>query len=306
MATLGYTGSYLGLTYNGIHSSTLGLTRVSNSNRQTENLIPTLKDVTSDIVGTDGNVYFGTDYTKRVFSVSFVFDGLTLEQLKQIKMIWMDRNIHDLIFDEYPNRIYSAKITSSGIIKYLCFDEVTPQNSTNVVKTVSTETTTQEIYKGELSLSFTCFYPYARGPQPEWSYQNGQVSFNNEGDLPIPSKWWFKLPQSAEPLQTGWNLSMVLIDQMDNLVLSNVYRSTIPSPKGAGADTFIMIDMENHFIEGYDSDISLPVVERRPLRPTGRLYNQYMTGDFFLIPTGQSAIGISEEPYDLNFNYLYL
>jgi hypothetical protein len=45
-------------------------------------LIPTLKDVTSDIVGTDGNVYFGTDYTKRVFSVSFAFDGLTLEQLK--------------------------------------------------------------------------------------------------------------------------------------------------------------------------------------------------------------------------------
>jgi hypothetical protein len=31
-----------------------------------------------------------------------------------------------------------------------------------------------------------------------------------------------------------------------------------------------------------------------------------MTGKFFLIPTGQSVIEISEEPYDLNFNYLYL
>ena len=64
---------YVGFTYNNIHSSTLGITRVSTSKRYNEPILPTLKDITTDIVGADGVVYFGTKYTKRVFSVSFAF-----------------------------------------------------------------------------------------------------------------------------------------------------------------------------------------------------------------------------------------
>jgi len=68
-----FKGSFLGFTYNNRHSSTLGITRISDSNRYQDKLIPTLKEITSDINGVDGILYFGTKYTKRDISVSFAF-----------------------------------------------------------------------------------------------------------------------------------------------------------------------------------------------------------------------------------------
>ena len=39
-----FRGDYLGFTFNGIHSSELGLVRVSSSNRYDDNLLPTIQD----------------------------------------------------------------------------------------------------------------------------------------------------------------------------------------------------------------------------------------------------------------------
>lgn len=144
MAQYGLRGSFLGFTFNNIHSSTLGITRTSDSDRYNDQLVPTLKDTTVSTQGIDGTLYYGSVHTKRDITVSFCFDGLTEYQLNRIRQVWNDKQIHDLIFDEWPYKIYSAKLTGTAIMKYLCFDEGT------------------DCYKGEGNLTFTCYFPYAR------------------------------------------------------------------------------------------------------------------------------------------------
>jgi hypothetical protein len=55
-----------------------------------------------------------------------------------------DKKIHDLVFDENPYKIYSAKVTGSATLKYIPFEE-------------KVKNETKRIYKGEGSLQFTCY-----------------------------------------------------------------------------------------------------------------------------------------------------
>lgn len=378
MGNYGKRGSFLGFTYNGIHSSTLGLTRVSSNKRYEDNLIPTLKDVTTSIVGADGVVYFGTTYTKRDISVSFAFDGVTNEWFRLMHDWLNGKEIHDLIFDEYPYKIYSAKIVGQSLVKHLKFGE--GEN---------------EVFKGEGTIKFQCFFPFARSRYlwqedynldniPEWRADadfytnwtpvqtggnvyydfeteqqargalvgdedqfvwvnpqsllidttdttdptcNGKVILNyyedspyinydewidsskipssanygqydedeqtivlyNAGDVEMPTQWLFTV--SETPIDIGITCGE------DYLIIENLQRSHIVSPTGAGGDKYIMIDMPTHVIQGYDSY----------MRPTGRVYNRYITmGDFFGIPLGEHAIGCSRKPVQINYYYLYL
>lgn len=142
----GIKGDYTGFTYNGVHSSELGITRVSDGSRYNENLLPTMQDKTVQVPGADGTYYFGSFYTQRQFNVSFAFDDLTEAQVARLKSHFGDKGVHDLIFDETPYKIWSAKVTGTATIKYLPF----------------AEGETNRLYKGEGSIQFTCYKPYAR------------------------------------------------------------------------------------------------------------------------------------------------
>jgi len=58
-----YSGDFLGFQLGDIHSSQLNITRVSNSNRYTENLTPNFIDTTVQVPGKDGTYYWDTFYT---------------------------------------------------------------------------------------------------------------------------------------------------------------------------------------------------------------------------------------------------
>jgi phage-related protein len=76
-----FKGDYMGFTYNGVHSSDLGIVRTSDGSRFNENLLPTMQDKTVQVPGGDGTYYFGSYYTQKPLSVSFAFDALTEEQI---------------------------------------------------------------------------------------------------------------------------------------------------------------------------------------------------------------------------------
>lgn len=139
----GVKGDFTGFTYNGVHSSVVGLTRVSSSNRYQLDLAPTFKDHVIDVTSGDGKHYFGTDYPKRDISVAVAFDGLEEDQLQIIKTKWADGEIHELIFDEMPYKTYSAKLDNNSVIKHICFSEAVGR-----------------VYKGEGTLKFVCYFPY--------------------------------------------------------------------------------------------------------------------------------------------------
>lgn len=393
MNQYGYRGDFKGFTFNNIHSSTLGLTRVSDGSRYNENLTPSFKDTTIDRPGADGKIFMGSNFTKRDISVSFAFHNLTNRQLRRIQQVWNDKKIHELIFDEEPYKVYSAKITGTATMKYIAFEDE------------------ETHYRGEGSLTFTCFYPYARSrflyqedyvvdnihewvsdddyyvllqdaalldenvsmggilyygfgnsnlftggiigsddwfdwviPQSllsyandvklddvnsnveiraldnnssyvnknEWlaasgipssedygTYQNGQIKLFNAGDVEMPFKLWFALPTENGTM----DLAIELYENVEggapqkSLELTNIQRLIGVSPRGAGRDKYIVIDMVNFHIEGYDEYN----------RPTGRLYDRYITdGDFFHLPLGECALKVDKEPVKFEGSYLYL
>ena len=141
----GQRGSFLGFSFNNIHSSVIGITR-TNGDRYEVTLIPTLKDRTADKVSTDGQFFYGSTYQKREFTVNFAFEEMTEFQMNTIKRSWNDKKIHDLIFDETPYKVYSAKMTGNSMLKHLAF----------------TEQDGSRVYRGEGSFVFTCYFPFAR------------------------------------------------------------------------------------------------------------------------------------------------
>ena len=130
-----------GFKFGDYHSSQFGLIRVSNGSRYNEYLLPTLKNTTTDVPGTEGTLYFGTQKTTRSFQVDMAFDSLTEEDIRDIRE-WLT-GAHSLIFDERPYIQYMCILNSAPQLKYLTFEE-----------------NGERIYKGELSVNFVSYLPY--------------------------------------------------------------------------------------------------------------------------------------------------
>ena len=171
-------GDFIGFTYNNIHSSELGIYRTSNGNRYDDNITATMNDKVVEVPGGDGQYYFGTTFTNKKFNISFAFNDLTEGQILVIKNTFCGDGIHDLIFDEAPYKVWSAKVTGSAVLKHLCFNE---QNE---------DGQTVRKYRGEGSIEFTCYYPYAHTPDITKSGGDGRfLSSYSLSDYPNKNEW---------------------------------------------------------------------------------------------------------------------
>jgi hypothetical protein len=166
-------GSFIGFTFDGIHSSQLGIFRTSNSDRYEIDLTPKMADITTDLQTATGLYYWGTSYGSREFSISYAFFGMTEKQLGQIKEVFGGKKIAPLIFDEEPYKVWSAKVTGSATAKHVCF-------SNKGVR----------FYAGTGELQFTTYHPYAQSREeylerytedyiPEWREANSILSNKN-------------------------------------------------------------------------------------------------------------------------------
>ena len=173
---------FIGFTYkdasdNMWHSITdLKIYRTSNGNRYNESITPAMTDKVVDVPGGDGQYYFGTTFKNRTFTVDYAFDELTKTEIDTIKMVFSGDGIHELVFDEDRDtsgkalKIWSAKVTGTATMKHLCFEE-----------------SSKDVYKGEGSITFTCYYPYAKSENKGMSGSNYiDTKFCNNGDLPAP------------------------------------------------------------------------------------------------------------------------
>ena len=77
-------GDFIGFTFDGIHSSELGIVRVSGGDRYEEALVPSLSLKTTNVPGGDGSYYFGTNYTQRNINLQIAFDSLTQQQFMRL------------------------------------------------------------------------------------------------------------------------------------------------------------------------------------------------------------------------------
>lgn len=116
-------GDFTGFSFGGVHSSDLGITRVSGGDRYEEKLHPEISDRTAEVPGLDGVYYFGSEHRERVFDITLGFDSLTEEQFRRLRTIFSTKEVKELIFDERPYKKYMAKIESPVELSFVCFDE---------------------------------------------------------------------------------------------------------------------------------------------------------------------------------------
>lgn len=140
-----WKGDFLGFTIGNIHSSSLGIVRVSDGDRYSEELTPAFTDRIATVSGLDGTYYFGTDYTQKVFNIKFAFDHLTETQMRILKQIFSKKEPQNLIFDEVPYKVYSVKVNGQPKLSYLCFEE-----------------NYNRIYKGDGEVNFIAYSPFAK------------------------------------------------------------------------------------------------------------------------------------------------
>ena len=278
---------YVGFTFNGIHSSSLGLVRTSDGSRFNENLLPTIQDKTVQVPGGDGMYHFGSYYTQKQFNVSYAFDSLTEEQLTKIKELFGDKKIHELIFDETPYKVYYAKVTGTASIKHIPFNEGV----------------TNRVYKGEGTVQFTAYDPYAYSVNKylnQYSDAN-KNEWKDAADL-LPSQGNYdKIDGNQIKLynpgvkETDFILSL----QFKNGIIpaGQIYISVDGATRGQftlkaitpiNEDEEIRINTRLNLIEGYKNG-----------KKSGNIYNKYITaGTFFKIPVSKNMI-----MYLPQFNY---
>ena len=142
---------FVGFTFNGRHSSEFNIYSVSDGSRYQDNLVPSPIDYTEQIPGGVGQYYFGSDIDIQNFPLSIAYDNLSELQLRELRQ-WLSPSIvGELIFDEEPYKTYTAKISDSPSLTYICFD-----------RSSSNEVSNKRVYKGEGSINFVCYYPLAR------------------------------------------------------------------------------------------------------------------------------------------------
>lgn len=291
------SGDFIGFTFNGVHSSDMGIIRTSDGSRFNENLLPTSTDKTVQIPGGDGTYYFGSNYTQRQIPISVATDELTETQFRQLKQWLGDKQIHPLVFDEAPYKTYMVKTSSIPTLKFICFDNITKNNNEMVVN---------RVYKGEGSLQFIAYFPFARctkkylseysdSNKEEWADASGllptqgiydktgaTIYLYNPGDLETDFFAYYARTSLKALTKISINSNILNFD------FSNNDRFT---------DTYIRINSKANLIEGCDENF----------KPTGTLYNKFITsGDFFKIPTGESRLlSVNANCVKIEYDYLY-
>ena len=293
-------GDFIGFSFNEHRSESLGIVRVSDGSRYNEDLVPTTQDKTVQVPGGDGFYYFGSDYTQRQFSINIAFDELTEKQFRELQQVFGTKELGKLVFDERPYKYYMVK-SGKPQLKYICFGKEG-----------------ERIYKGEGTLTFTAYYPFAKSifkflneygnkNKDEWKEasgmkaekgiydivsNNGSISVYNAGDLETDFILKFSLPVDNTPIgDIKITLSKENVGKIEAFLDLNGFSKK-------GADTGFQINTKTNLIEGFNAE-----------GLTGTLYNENITqGDFFKIPPREEGYQISvtgATPIEIVYDYIY-
>ena len=295
---------FCGFKWRGEHSSDHGIVRVSDGSRYNDTILPAFQDTTQKMPGSDGTLYWESFYTNKTFSINIAFDHLTEDNYRKLRQWLNGKDRGELVFDEAPYKAYTVKIKDPPQLKTICFME-----------------DGKRIYKGEGTISFVAYYPFARGvykigdniPEEiknteEWIKASGLESatqgitynsFSKEGSCNL---------YNAGDLPTDFKLIVNIENKPTNITLKNNENQIIGSLNFSltkqGGDTYVRFNSATQLIEG------LTQSQDGKFELTGNLYNKYITeGDWFKITVGESVINIVETSHSdkptIDYDYLY-
>lgn len=282
-------GDFCGFTFNGTHSSSLNLIRVSDGSRYNDTVIPNFQDKTVAVPGADGTYFFDSTYQQKSFSIKVAFDSMTETQYRQFRQTFNGKDTGALVFDEAPYKAYTAKLQNPPQLQTICFDGANGR-----------------VYKGEGTINFICYNPIARsvnkwlsqyqGDTSGWAAASGlkqvqggydgagtRITIYNPGDFEADWIAYYAFSGST------CALSRVTVDGNSMLNFSTFTKK--------GSDAYIGINSKTQLIEGYNSSMV----------KTGTFYNEHITsGDFFKLPIGDGNHFDSTGASCTQLDYYYL
>ena len=293
---------FCGFKWRGEHSSDHGIVRVSDGSRYNDTILPAFQDTTQKMPGSDSTLYWESFYTNKTFPINIAFDHLTEDDYRKLRQWLNGKDRGELVFDEAPYKAYTVKLQSAPQLKTICFNE-----------------DNQRIYKGEGTISFVAYYPFARGVYKfetdakdiinveEWIDASGLKgatkdnynSFSEEGSCNL---------YNAGDLSTDFKLIVNIENKPTNITLKTNENQIIGSLNFSlakqGDDTYVRFNSATQLIEGLKQSTN------GEFELTGNLYNKYITeGDWFKIPVGESVINIAETSHSdkptIDYDYLY-
>lgn len=307
-------GDFIGFSFNEHRSESLGIVRVSDGSRYNEDLVPTTQDKTVQVPGGDGFYYFGSDYTQKPFTIPIAFDELTEKQFRELQQVFGTKELGKLVFDERPYKYYMVK-SGKPQLKYICFGKEG-----------------ERIYKGEGTLTFTAYYPFAKSVfkflEKETEKETGKEVYVLRKTYPNIEEWaeasgmkaqgaLDKVPKSptegvysilvynAGDLEADFilkfngapsnaiNITLGQQDVGDKKAVLNLKSFSLKN-----TDTGFQINTKTNLIEGFNAE-----------GLTGTLYNESITqGDFFKIPPREEGYRISvtgATPIEIVYDYIY-
>jgi len=319
-------GDFLGFEFGGVHSSELGITRVSDGDRYNEDLHPEIKDRTAEVPGVNGEYYFGSDYGTKSFSINIAYDSLTEYQFRRLRQIFGTKEIKKLIFDERPYKYYMVKLENPIELSYVCFDE--PKYTWQKVPLRYNEDTQQteymqgvsgdfegkvydgtfeRIYKGEGTINFVAYFPFAKSVYKEvpnaeresdWVLSSGILNSTQYASVdkysnnsitvynPGDVETGFRLYLPAAALSSATTLTYKA-DKIHTTATLALKAMTLKT-----GDVGVIVDTNSQLIIGVSSAPALdPVSGAYNYTTSGNLYNQYVSsGQFFRLQTNSTYV----------------
>ena len=307
-------GDFIGFSFNEHRSESLGIVRVSDGSRYNEDLVPTTQDKTVQVPGGDGFYYFGSDYTQRQFSINIAFDELTEKQFRELQQVFGTKELGKLVFDERPYKYYMVK-SSKPQLKYICFGK-----------------DGERIYKGEGTLTFTAYYPFAKSV---FKFLEKEIEKETGKEVYVLRKTYSNIEEwaeasgmkaqgildtiPAEPTENAYPISVYNAGDLEAdfiLKFNSAPNNTINIALGQqdvgdkkavlnlksfslkNTDTGFQINTKTNLIEGFNAE-----------GLTGTLYNEnIIQGDFFKIPPREEGYQISvtgATPIEIVYDYIY-
>ena len=307
-------GDFIGFSFNEHRSESLGIVRVSDGSRYNEDLVPTTQDKTVQVPGGDGFYYFGSDYTQKPFTIPIAFDGLTEKQFRELQQVFGTKELGKLVFDERPYKYYMVK-SGKPQLKYICFGK-----------------DGERIYKGEGTLTFTAYYPFAKSA---FKFLEKEIEEETGKEVYVLRKTYSNIEEwaeasgmkaqgildtiPAEPTENAYPISVYNAGDLEAdfiLKFNSAPSNTINIALGQqdvgdkkavlnlksfslkNTDTGFQINTKTNLIEGFNAE-----------GLTGTLYNENITqGDFFKIPPREEGYQISvtgATPIEIVYDYIY-
>lgn len=151
---------FIDFSFAGKHISEFGLVAVSDGDRHSLDMSPSFQDETSTVNGLNGQYYWGTTFDAGTISFKLATDGITEQQLADMKRHFMPGKYGKLVLDERIGRYCYARVSSVITLNFIPFQEE------KVIRDIKVNT---NIYKGEAAITFKMDYPWWIGEDEYYS-----------------------------------------------------------------------------------------------------------------------------------------